>query len=105
MWSTKGLLVSGVRITFKKTTGEQGTLQTDHFAGGFYSGTPIPGTYTITIESGQRYNNSYRPMIISQVMIKPGVRTILNIIMKPGDALERISAPQMQTQPLTLVAK
>jgi hypothetical protein len=102
VWSTKGLLVSGVTLTFKKTTGEQGTLQTDHLAGGFYSASPLPGMYTVTVESGRRYNNTYRPIIISQVIIKPGIRTILNITMKPGDALERVMSPQMVTQPIRL---
>ncbi len=105
VWSSKGLLVSGVVLTLKKSTGETGSLQTDHFAGGFYSAYPTPGTWTVTVESGRRYDNTYRPMIISQVVIKPGVRTILNIILKPGDTLERINAPQMKTQQVTLVAK
>ncbi len=104
VWSSKGLLVSGVKLTFKKTTGEQGDLQTDHFAGGFYSAFPTPGMWTVTVESGRRYDKTYRPIIISQVMIKPGVRTILNIVVKPGDALERITSPQVITQPVKLAA-
>jgi hypothetical protein len=104
VWSSRGLLVSGVVLTLKKSTGEQGSLQTDHFAGGFYSAAPTPGMWTVTVESGRRYDNTYRPMIISNVVIKPGVRTILNIIMKPGDALERVSAPQMVTEPVRVVA-
>ena len=43
----------------------------------------------------------YRPMIISQVVIKPGVRTIFNITMKPGDELERVTSPQMETQQIS----
>ena len=45
--------------------------------------------------------NLYRPMIISQVVIKPGVRTIFNITMKPGDELERVTSPQMETQQIS----
>jgi hypothetical protein len=105
VWGSRGLLVSGVTVTFKKTTGEAGTVQTDHFAGGFYSASFIPGTYSVTVEKGKRYNNAYRPILIGQVMIKPGVRTILNITMNPGDALERVNAPQMVTQKVALATK
>jgi hypothetical protein len=105
VWSSNGLLVSGVTLTFKKTTGEQGSLQTDHFAGGFYSAFPTPGMYAVTVEKGRRYDNVYRPIIISQVMIKPGVRTILNITMSPGDALERVTSPAVETQPIKLGAQ
>lgn len=104
VWSSRGLLVSGVVLTLKKSTGEQVALQTDHFAGGFYSAISLlPGMYSVAVEKGIRYNNTYRPMIISQVMIKPGVRTILNITMNPGDALERVTSPQMVTQSVRLV--
>lgn len=105
VWSTGGLLVSGVVLTLKKSTGEQGTVQTDHFAGGFYS-TPVflPGMYDVIVEKGRRYDAMYRPIIISRVVIKPGVRTILNIVMKPGDALERVTSPQPVTEPVKIVA-
>ncbi len=105
VWSSRGLLVSGVVVTFKKTTGEEGPLQTDHFAGGFYSASLIPGTYSVTVERGRRYKNAYRPMIISRVEIKPGVRTILNITMNPGNALERINAPPLVTHTVAFVTK
>ena len=99
--SARGLLASGVVLTFKKSTGEQSSVQTDHFAGGFYSASFMPGIYTLTVEKGRRYDNLYRPMIISQVVIKPGVRTIFNVTMNPGDALERVTSPQMETQQIS----
>ncbi len=104
VWSSRGLLVSGVVVTFKKTTGEEGPLQTDHLAGGFYSASLIPGMYSVTVEKGRRYKSAYRPMIISRVEIKPGVRTTLNITVNPGDALERVTSSQVVTQPVRLVA-
>ena len=104
VWSSKGLLVSGVTLTFKKTNSAPGTLQTDHFAGGFYSASLLPGIYEVTLEKGRRYKNAYRPMIISRIVIKPGVRTILNITMNTGDALERVASPPMVTEPIRLVA-
>jgi hypothetical protein len=106
VWSSVTLLVTGVALTLKKSTGEQVTLQTDHLAGGFYSASNLKsGMYDMILEKGTRYKNVYRPQIISRVMIKPGIRTILNITVHPGDALERVSAPQIVTQPVTLAAK
>lgn len=104
--SSTTLLVSGVALTLKKSTGEQAPLQTDHLAGGFYSAGHLkPGMYDVIVEKGERYHTLYRPVIIGQVMIKAGVRIILNITMNPGDALERVSAPQIVTQEVTLAAK
>ncbi len=106
VWSFRTLLVSGVFVTIKKSTGEQADLQTDHLAGGFYSGARLkPGMYDVILEKSSRYKTLYRPQIIGQVMIKPGVRTILHITVKPGDTLERVSAPQIVTQKITLATK
>ena len=105
VWAAQGRGVSGVVITFKKTTGEVGTLQTDHFAGGFYSAFPLTGTWTVTIERGRYYGKNYSPVIITGVVIKPGVRTILNIVVNPGDALERRTAPKLEIQPQLLLGK
>ena len=106
IWSSTTLLVSGVVLTLKKSTGEQAAVQTDHLAGGFYSAARLkPGMYDVIVEKGTRYKTVYRPQIIGQMMIKPGVRTVLNITMNPGDTLERVSAPQIVTQKITLAAK
>ncbi len=106
VWSARTLLVSGVALTLKKSTGEQLTLQTDHLAGGFYMASVLkPGMYDVGLEKGIRYNTGYRPLIISQVLIKPGVRTILNITLPPGDTLERVNTPRIVTQEITLGTK
>lgn len=104
VWTTQTLLVSGVIVTLKKSTGQQAVVQTDHLAGGFFSaGRLYPGTYDVIVEKSTRYRSAYRPQIIRQVVIKPGVRTILNITVNPGDDLERVSGLQTATQKVTLV--
>ena len=104
--SAAALLVSGVVLTIKKSTGGQAILQTDHLAGGFYSAARlVPGMYDVILEKGLILNTVYRPQIIGQVMIKPGVRTILNLTMNPGDILDRVKAPQMVTQQIILAGQ
>ncbi len=106
IWSSRTLLVSGVALTLKKSTGEQSTFQTDHLTGGFYAAFNLkPGIYDVLLEKGTRYKTAYRPLIIGQVTIKAGVRTVLNITVNSGDALERVNAPQIVTQNITLAAK
>ena len=96
VWSARALLVAGVAITLRKTTGEQSTFPTDHLAGGFFAAYDMkPGMYDVILEKGSRYKNFYRPQIIGQVMIKPGVRTVLKVTMNPGDTLERVGEPQV----------
>lgn len=106
VWSVTTLLVSGVTLTLKKSTGGQTTLQTDHLAGGFFSaGRLFPGIYDVIVEKGTRYNTVYRPQIIGQVAIKEGVRTVLHITVKPGNGLERVTSSEITTQKINLAAK
>jgi len=72
------------------------TIQSDANLGGFYSNHELkPGVYDISVTSGYyRYTGTavpYRPQRILGVLIKPGQRTVLNIVMPPGDVLQETS--------------
>ncbi|MGI9035549.1 MAG: carboxypeptidase-like regulatory domain-containing protein [Pyrinomonadaceae bacterium] len=104
VFNTRTLLVSGVVVTIKNSKGDKGPLPTDHLVGGFFSFRRVlPGTYDLIIEKGRLGDTPYRPLIISGVEIKPGVRTVLNIVMHPGEGLERTAAPSLTTQPVQVV--
>jgi hypothetical protein len=92
--SAKTLIVSGIQLTLKKSTGEQARLETDRLAGGLFSfATLKPGIYDIIVDTGENGTTFYRPQIIRHVVIKPGMRTFLPIVMHEGRTLERVTAP------------
>lgn len=110
VWNARTLLMSGALMTLKKSTGEQAPLQADHLAGGFFSAAGLtPGTYDLVIEKGRRGDQTrtvtYRPLIASRIVLKPGVRTILNLVMHPGGGLERVQAPPVSRQPLQVAGR
>jgi hypothetical protein len=106
VWTTQTLLVSGVVVTLKKSTGETAVLQSDHLAGGFFSaGRLWPGTYDVIIERSTHFRNRYRPLIVGRVAVKAGVRTVLKIGVSPGDDLERASSPDIAIQKVALLGK
>jgi hypothetical protein len=59
--------------------------------GGLYSFRDLrPGVYEVYIESSKDSERQYRPQRINGVVVKPGVRTMLNITVHPGDKIEEI---------------
>lgn len=110
IFSRKGLIVAGVTVVIKKSTGQQVAALTDRLAGGFFSAGAglflLPGDYSVIVEAGKSSspndNTLYRPQLIRNVVIRPGVRTFLKITAQPGEALLRVDAPQLKTQKVKL---
>jgi hypothetical protein len=103
--SAKTLIVSGIQLTLKKSTGEQVRLETDRLAGGLFScATLKPGVYDVIVDTGENGTTFYRPQIIRPVVIKPGVRTFLPITMHEGQALERITSPAVTAIPVQVTS-
>ncbi len=84
------------------------TITSDPNLGGFYSNHELkPGLYDVTVTTGYYAYTGvapYRPQRILGVLIKPGQRTILNIVMPPGDALEETGASTGISVQVTTVA-
>ena len=101
-WDTED--VDTVKEAMDSKAGFEGTDEYDPL-GDDHTDVPQQQPETkVIVEKGERYHTMYRPLIVGQVVIKPGVRTILNITMHPGDTLERVGAPQMVTQQIALDA-
>jgi hypothetical protein len=100
--STTALLAAGVHMTIHKISPvqagklvEAGT-EVDRLSGGFFSFVGLqPGVYEIVVDKGIGFGSSphYRPLIVRNITVKPGVLVTLNIRMHDGDALERVTAP------------
>jgi len=83
---------AGKQVKLVRHGGGAYTIQSDPLMGGFYSNHELkPGIYDVSVTAG-RYGNTgsafYRPQRILGLLIKPGQRTILNIVMPPGDTLQ-----------------
>ena len=103
--SARALIASGISFTIKKGAETMGSLKTDHMAGGFFSiQNCIPGTYSFLVEAGSLPGKKFRPQLISNVVIKPGIRTLLKIVMSEGEGLERVEAPSVKMQPVKLLS-
>ena len=72
--------------------------------GGLYSFRNLkPGIYDVILPKGQIVNTFYCPERIWGVVVKPGQRTALNIIMDQGETYEEIGKPTLPTNPATNV--
>ena len=81
-------------------------VQTDYQLGGLYSAKNIrPGIYDITLENGYVGNVAYCPERIFGVVIKPGERTILKIVMDQGETYEEVGKPAVVSAPATNVTE
>lgn len=101
--SASALLATGVTIVVSNASGKLGAFKSDHMAGGFFSIQNFhAGTYTFLVEASEIPGPvRYHPVQIRNVVIKPGVRTVLNIVPPAGTELERIDA-QPKIQPFKL---
>ncbi len=52
-----------------------------------------PGVYEILVPATKNAEGRYRPQRIHGVVVKPGVRTMLNIVVNEGDQLQEIGRP------------
>lgn len=101
---------AGKQVKLVRHGGGAYTIQSDPLMGGFYSNHELkPGIYDVSVTAG-RYGNTgsafYRPQRILGVLIKPGQRTLLNIVMPPGDTLQETGTTAgVSVQVTTIVAE
>ena len=96
----------GESIKGIRQDGGQFDVQSDLQLGGLYSATNLrPGIYDLTLEKGFVGNTSYCPERIFGVIVKPGERTVLKIVMDQGDTYEEIGKPAVVSAPATNVTE
>ena len=99
-----GQVIKGIR-----QGGGQFEAQSDLNMGGLYSAKNLrPGVYDIVIEKGWvggqlGSQTPYCPERIFGVIIKPGERAVLKIVMDQGDTYEEVGKPAMVSAPATNV--
>lgn len=78
--------------------GSEFDVQTDNQMGGLYGARNLrPGIYDITVEEGYVGQTVYAPQRIFGIVVKPGVRTVLNIVMNQGEQVKEIGSPVVAT--------
>ncbi len=84
------------------------TITSDPNIGGFYSNNHLkPGVYDVSVTAGRWSNTGsqpYRPQRILGILIKPGQRTLLNIVMPEGETLQETGEPAVISAPAINVA-
>ena len=79
-------------------------MQSDTQLGGLYSAKNIrPGIYDIIISKSYVGNVAYCPERIFGVIVKPGERTVLRIVMDQGDTYEEVGKPAVVSATATNV--
>ena len=98
----------GKQIKLIRHGGGEYTVTSDPAMGGFYSNHELkPGLYDVNVTTGFWGNTGslpYRPQRILGVLIKPGQRTLLNIVMPQGDTLQETGEPAVVSAQATNVA-
>ncbi len=111
--NSEGQAVSGQKFTNApkhikgvRQGGGEFDVQTDYQLGGLYSAKNIrPGVYDITLERGYVNDVAYCPERIFGVVVKPGERTILKIVMDQGETYEEVGKPAVVSAPATNVTE
>lgn len=99
MYTNASMHIKGVR-----QGGGQFDADSDQSLGGLYSAKNIrPGIYDLTLTTGFVGNTSYCPERIFGVIVKPGERAVLRIVMDQGDTYEEIGKPAVVSAPATNV--
>ncbi len=93
-------------ITGVRQGGGQFDVQSDLSLGGLYSARNLkPGVYDSTLTTGYVGNVAYCPERIFGVVVKPGERTILKIVMDQGSTYEEVGKPAVVSAPATNVTE
>lgn len=80
-------------------------VRSDGAMGGFYTIRNLkPGVYEVFVENTGTTADPYRAVHVWGVLIKPGVRTTLKIVQKPGSELEEIGKPVIVSQPAIVIS-
>lgn len=99
-YSNDGKHIKGVR-----QGGGEFDVQSDTQLGGLYSVKNLrPGIYDLTISKSYVGNVAYCPERIFGLVVKPGERTVLRIVMDQGETYEEIGKPSVVSAPATNVA-
>lgn len=103
--NTRNYKTGGVTV---RVTTDQGTtfeVSTDPKLGGLYSLRNLkPGLYEVTVLDAYIGPATFRPQRMHGVLVKPGVRTVLNVQMEPGETLQQIGKPVVATEPALIVS-
>lgn len=62
-----------------------------------------PGTYEVTVTTNG--DTEYRPQRIFGVVLRPGVRTTLNIVLEKGGTLQEVGRPVVTTEPVLVLSQ
>lgn len=96
----------GIHIKGKRQGGGEFEAIADPKMGNSYDARNLrPGVYEITIAAAGAGNTPYCPIRYFGVVIKPGVRTFLNIVMDQGTTLEERGNPTVPTVDVTIVSE
>ena len=99
----EGNLGGGKQVKLVRHGGGVYTIASDQSMGGFYSNHELkPGIYDVSVTTGYWGNTGsqpYRPQRILGILIKPGQRTLLNIVMPKGDTLQETGQPAVISAP------
>jgi len=102
--SARAYLVGGVHVHAVRQGGGEVDAATDTDMGGLYTAQNIrPGIYTVTVPKSYIGGTPYSPQRIFSVIVKPGVRTVLNITTDPGENLVETGHPIVATDRITSI--
>jgi hypothetical protein len=74
--------------------------------GGLYALRNLPpGVYEVSVLDAYIGPAKFRPQRLHSVLVKPGVRTVLNITMQPGETLQEIGKPVVVAEPAIIVSE
>jgi hypothetical protein len=97
-------------ITLVAANGKRETTMSDPPKGGFYTFRDVvPGVYEVFVEQSVIGMNAperktYRPQRVLGVAVGGGRRTVLNLTVHPGNALEEIGKPTLTSENALLVS-
>ncbi len=100
-YSNDGIHIKGVR-----QGGGEFDVQSNTLLGGLYSAKNIrAGVYDITLSKSYVGQVTYCPERIFGVVVKPGERTILKIVMDQGETYEEVGKPAVVSAPATNITE
>jgi len=97
------------RVTIRPKEGTGSYTDTDPAKGGFYTFRNLkPGIYEVfadkTFQKDRQDVLSYRPQHIFGLIVEPDKRTVLNITVHEGDALEQVGKPDVVSEKAIILA-
>jgi len=98
--------LGGATIRGVRQGGGNFEVTSNYKMGGLFSVRDLkPGIYEISVTNGVVRGVKHCPQRVFGVLVKPGVRTVLNVKLERGDTLEEIGEPVVATQPAITVSE